>query len=192
MNRNNINVYLVSLEKDKERRKYLNIKPDYTYAVDGSKLDINALKKDNIITNDCTLTRGEIGCFLSHVHLLNKAMDTNKYTLILEDDAKVPDDIINKIMKTIESSPKDFDILFLGYNYYEEYTTFKQINYLHGAQAYLINPKNMNKEKIKKLLPIKKPYDVVLPITFKTYIVIPKIVELNTKFAGHSNTQGIR
>ena len=29
MNRNDIKIYLVSLEKDEERRKYLNIKPDY-------------------------------------------------------------------------------------------------------------------------------------------------------------------
>jgi len=192
MNTNDINIYLVSLEKDKERRKYLNIKPDYTYAVDGSKLDIVKLKNENILSKDCKLTKGEIGCFLSHVHLLNKAIDTGKFTLILEDDAKVPEGLIEKIINTIETSPKDFDILFLGYNYHEEYTTFKQINYLHGAQAYLINPKNMTKEKIKKLFPIEKPYDVVLPVTFKTYIVIPKIVELNEKFAGVSNTQGIR
>ena len=49
----------------------------------------------------------------------------------------------------------------------------------------------MTKEKINKLFPIKKPYDIILPITFKTYIVIPKIVELNEKFGGISNTQGI-
>lgn len=192
MNRNDINIYLVSLEKDKERRKYLNIKPDYTYAVDGSNLDIDKLKKDNIVSPDCKLTKGELGCFLSHIHLLNKVVDSGKFTLILEDDAKVPNDLIEKIIKTIETSPKDFEILFLGYNYYEEYNTFKQINYVHGTHACLINPKNMTKEKINKLLPIKKAYDVTLPVTFKTYIVIPKIVELNEKFAGVSNTQGIR
>ena len=192
MNINDINIYLVSLEKDKERRESLNIIPDYTYAVDGSKLDIDKLKSENILTKDCTLSKGEIGCFLSHIHLLNKVVDTGKYTLILEDDAKVPEDLIEKIIKTIKTAPGDFDILFLGYNYYEEYTTFKQINYLHGAQAYLINPKNMNKEKINKLLPISKPYDLILPIFFKTYIVIPKIVELHEKFGGISNTQSIR
>ena len=191
MNKNDIKIYLVSLEKDEERRKYLNIKPDYTYAVDGSKLDIDNLKKENIISKDCTLKKGEIGCFLSHVHLLNKVVDSNNYTLILEDDAKVPDDLIDKIINVIENSPKDFEIIFLGYNYYEEYYTFKKNSCVYGTHACLINPKNMTKEKINKLFPIKKPYDIILPITFKTYIVIPKIVELNEKFGGISNTQGI-
>ena len=48
MNINDINIYLVSLEKDKERRENLNIIPDYTYAVDGSKLHIDKLKTENI------------------------------------------------------------------------------------------------------------------------------------------------
>jgi glycosyl transferase family 25 len=186
-----LDIFLVSLPKDDIRRKNLGIKPDYTYAVDGSTLDIDKLKKDGIISNNNTLTKGEIGCYLSHVHLLKKALNSKKPVLILEDDAKIEVDTLNKIKKVIENPPKDWDLIFLGYNYYEEYSTFKQINYLHGTHAYLINTKNLTKAKIDSLLPIEKPYDVILPIKFKTYISQPKIIQLG-EFGGISNTQSIR
>jgi glycosyl transferase family 25 len=194
----NIPVYVISLKRSTERRKTIEKMLDsggieFTYfdAVDGKNMsnDDNYMRNKYVTEN--TLNPGQIGCFLSHVNLLNRAVDSGKYTLILEDDAKVPNDIIDKIIKIIENSPKDFDIIFLGYNYYEEYNTFKQVNYMHGAHAYIINPKNLTKEKFKKLFPILNPYDVILPIILKTYIIIPKIVELNEKFCGTSNTQSI-
>ena len=189
--RDDFNVYLISLEKDKERRDNLNVKPDFIYAVNGHELNIDELKKNGTIIQDCKLTKGEIGCFMSHIELLKKSLKSDKYVLILEDDAKIEDDTFDKIHITLETAPKDFDILFIGYSYYEDYSTFKHINYMHGAQSYIVNPKNITLDKINSLYPFDKPYDVIVPKKFKTYVVIPKIVELS-KFSGHSNTQGIR
>ena len=188
--REKFNVYLVSLDKDKERRDYLNVTPDYIYSVDGSKLDIDRLKNENIISKNCRLKRGEIGCYMSHLELLKRSLNSDKYVLILEDDAEIKDDLFEKINVVLETAPEDFDCLFIGYNYYEEYSTFKKVNYTHGAQSYIVNPKNITMSKINSLYPIEKPYDVILPVIMKTYIVIPKLVELS-KFGGFSNTQNI-
>lgn len=186
-----LDIYLVSLEKDKNRRLDLNIIPDITFAVDGSKLDISKLKKDKILSEDCNLKRGEIGCYLSHVYLLNKILESKTYTLILEDDVLISNKILYDIENIILKAPTDFELLSIGYNYYEQYT-YKNIKYLHGTQAYIVNPNNISHEIINSLLPIRnKPYDVILPTIFKMYIVEPKIVELNSKHAYISNTAGI-
>ena len=189
--RDELHVYLVSMEKDQGRRDQLHVKPDYTFAVEGQNLDKDDLKKEGIITQDCKLTRGEIGCYMSHIELIKKSLTSDKYVLILEDDAKIEDDTFDKIHSALEAAPKDFELLFLGYNYHEEYNTFKKVNYLHGTQSYIVNPKNININKVNNLYPIEKAYDTVVAKKFVTYVTIPKIIELSLT-AGHSNTQAIR
>jgi hypothetical protein len=183
-------VFLVSLEKDKERRDNLGIIPDYIYAVDGSKLDIDKLKADNILSKTNTLRKGEIGCYMSHVELLKKAIQQeDKYVLILEDDAKIEPDTFGKINELLKDVPDDAELIFIGYNYYETYKYQKSI-YLHGTQSYIVNVRNLNLDKINKLYPIEKPIDTIIPKHFVTYIILPKIVELS-KYASYSNTQNI-
>lgn len=185
-----LNIFVVSLEKDNLRREKLDINPSYIYAINGQYLDIDKLKNDGIVINN-KLTKGEIGCYLSHIHMLKKALESNKQVLIIEDDAKIEVDTFQKI-KALKDIPEDWDILFIGYNYYEQFSIneFNKIKYLHGAHAYLVNNKNITIEKINSLLPIDKPYDIILPIKLKTYIVKPKIIELGD-FGHISNTQGI-
>lgn len=184
------NIFVVSLEKDVIRREKLGINPDYIYAVNGQNLDIDKLKKDRIVVNN-KLTKGEIGCYLSHIHMLKKALESNKPVLVIEDDAKIEIDTFQKI-KELKDIPIDWDILSIGYNYYEQFyiNTFDKIKYLHGTHAYLVNNKNLTIEKINSLLPIDKPYDLILPTKLKTYIVKPKIIDLG-EFGHISNTQGI-
>jgi GR25 family glycosyltransferase involved in LPS biosynthesis len=186
-----LNIFVVSLEKDYKRREKLGIIPDYIYAVNGHELDIDEMKKDGIININNKMTKGEIGCYLSHIHMLKKALESKKQVLILEDDANIKVDTFQKI-KALKDIPEDWDILSIGYNYFEEFSinSFNKIKYLHGAHAYLVNNKNITIEKINSLLPIDKPYDIALPIKLKTYIVKPKIIELG-EFGGISNTQGI-
>ena len=187
---NEYDIFVVSLEKDYKRREKLGIIPDYIYAVNGHNLDIDQLKKDGIININNKMTKGEIGCYLSHIHMLKKTLETNKQVLIIEDDAKIEADTFQKI-KELKDIPEDWDILSIGYNYYEHFSinSFDKIKYLHGTHAYLVN-KNITMEKINSLLPIDKPYDISLPIKLKTYIVKPKIIEIG-EFGCVSNTQVI-
>ena len=115
----------------------------------------------------------------------------SKYVLILEDDAKIEPDTFQKINEVLKEVPVDTELIFIGYNYNESYKFQKSI-YLHGTQSYIVNTHNMSLDKINKLYPIKSPIDTVIPKKFNTYITIPKIVELNNKYNGYSNTQNIR
>ena len=62
------------------------------------------------------LTRGAIGCFLSHVSLYNRLLTDDKkaFYLIFEDDARVPSWCINAIDVYTNNAPKDWDILLFG------------------------------------------------------------------------------
>ena len=187
-----IPIYVISMEKDKERRDilYKQIKPDEYYAVDGNSLNKEVLIESGIINNK-DLKRGHIGCYLSHVHFLEKS---NGITLILEDDAKIIDikNFMNNIKNIILHAPKNWEIIFLGHNYYEidgkitigPSNVYNKINMVFGSHAYLVN---INKEKIKNLFPIKEPYDIALSKHFNSYIT-NKIVELNNF---PSNTENI-
>lgn len=183
-----VDVYLVSLDKDIERRNNIlsKINVDYIYSVDGSKLNGNSLEIKN--TN---LKKGEIGCYMSHVHLLNKVLENkNKITLILEDDAEIEKDTFQKIENIIKYAPEDFEIIFLGYNYYENYD-YERVSNVYGAHGYIIKNDNITKDRIGKLFPITYPIDVALANVFKSYIIKPKAIELNKTYSKISNTQSI-
>lgn len=196
MNTNAIPVYLVSMEKDKERRNhfYKYIIPEFYIGIHGNRL------KKYKSENNIQLRLGELGCYLSHCHLLKQIADMDgEYAIIMEDDAEYTNQ--EKIIELIPQLPDDFEVLCLGHNYYKEDKTnkrkaisngnyiLKHINYLHGTQAYLIKTSAI-KSKINKLFPIKKPYDLALPNAFTTYIIDPVLIHLS-KFGEISNTQVI-
>ena len=140
-------------------------------------------------------------CFLSHVHLLNKSLKNDNLSLIIEDDIDITNQNLEQIQKIIDNAPDDFEILFIGHNYYEEhigkenYNTlnynYKHINLVHGTHCYVFNNKLITDEKIQKLFPMDLPLDLKLPLVFKCYVVTPKIIELNKTFSGFSNTTNI-
>jgi GR25 family glycosyltransferase involved in LPS biosynthesis len=189
---NNLPVYLVSMEKDLYRRNKMNIRPDIYLGIDGNSID-----------NDSNLKKGEIGCYTSHITLLNYSIinrKNSKIALIMEDDAVVVNKNCEKIVnKMIKCLPKDWEILCIGHNYYEtsgeayvscdEYT-MKCVNYLHGCQGYIVNLENTTLNTKVNILHrnMNKPYDVILPTVCKTYILEPKLVELN-ECSNTSNTQ---
>mgnify|MGYP000927167739 FL=1 len=200
---NEIPVYLVSMEKDIERRNNLlkYVTPNEYSSVDGSKLlSIKTLKKENIIEKE-DIKKGEIGCFLSHYNIFNKIKNYNdSYSIIIEDDVEF--DIkknINIIKDVVNNAPLDWEIIFIGHNYYEETEqkdnykfneyTFKKIKRVFGTQSYIINNKAIS-SKIQQLLPIKGPIDIILPSIFISYIIEPQLTNLSN-FGGISNTQGI-
>lgn len=98
-------------------------------AIDGSNLDVEKcplselaraelqqLETTGFRTKHYQLTKGAIGCYLSHVkiweHILKNEYDT---CLIFEDDAQVPVDLNKKIHDEIKYFPSDWDIILYGY-----------------------------------------------------------------------------
>jgi GR25 family glycosyltransferase involved in LPS biosynthesis len=194
-NDEDIEIFLVSLEKDEERRKnssILNKKPHIFNAVHGALLDRDKLIQNNMLVSESQLKLGEIGCYLSHYYIFNHIRSLKKnYALILEDDVNYKDINNVDIKNVINSAPDDFEILYLGFNYYRkkeglEYVLSDQV---YGTHAYIIKVESISKH-INEMLPIDIPIDMKLPSLFRTYTIHPKLVHLGD-YAGTSNTQGI-
>lgn len=62
------------------------------------------------------LSRGEIGCLLSHLSVLERIVrDGLPIACVLEDDAAIADDL-RQVLDTIESVGGDWDVLLLGHH----------------------------------------------------------------------------
>ena len=112
----NFKVFVVNLDKDKERLKNIIIELkkqklknyEIIKAVEGDKFTdtrINFLvsKNKNFLNPSNTkMSRSEIGCALSHIKIYKKILKTNlDYALILEDDAVFLNDFSENLEKFI-------------------------------------------------------------------------------------------
>lgn len=98
-------------------------------AIDGTQLDVDKvplselakaelkqLESTGYRTKHYQLTKGAIGCYLSHVKIWETILNRdNDVALIFEDDAKVPEDINMLIKNEMEHIPKNWDIVLFGY-----------------------------------------------------------------------------
>ena len=98
-----------------------------------------------------TLTKGGLGCMLSHQKIWKEIAELNngEYYLILEDDAKIDINLKSHMNKAMKEAPPDWDIIYLGTNQQhdpvkvnEYFSKVKRIYCLHG---YLINKKGAQK-----------------------------------------------
>lgn len=154
--------YIVNLEKDKERKEYMDglldplsfLEKSYIKAVYGKfvpeeelneKFDLNLARK----RYGRPINPGEIGCTLSHFKCYNTLLNSdNPYALILEDDITIMRDF-SEIDAIAASLPDDKPwVLFLSADYW--YTTMRKFNSQNsiasvydavGTYAYIINRK---------------------------------------------------
>jgi GR25 family glycosyltransferase involved in LPS biosynthesis len=93
------------------------------WGVNGKKLNMQSLVKEGLLCSNVsennTLTSGEIGCALSHLTAYKKIIDLNlENALILEDDLVLnPDDSENlhSLNTGLQELPDDWEFLYLGY-----------------------------------------------------------------------------
>lgn len=155
----------------------LNRLSRYT-AVEGSSVDIVSLltptayqevlqaEKNNYRIEHYELTRGAVGCYLSHVGIWNRvAQGTADCAMIFEDDAIILPDLRSQVGKIMMHVPSDWDIVLLGH----VLVKYKRGQYVHKAyhfyclHAYLVSKRGA--EKIIRsgmLFPIKKQIDSLL------------------------------
>jgi GR25 family glycosyltransferase involved in LPS biosynthesis len=116
-------VYVINLEKDKERLKKIDSslqreKVDYERipGVIGSQIGY-----DNRISFLCNTfcTDGIKGCALSH-HKVWEQMLKNGYSsiLVFEDDAIIPEGFDEKVRNVMSKLPNDYDVVFLGCHFF--------------------------------------------------------------------------
>ena len=128
----NINCFIINLKRCHDKRsrmiermkKYPEINYEIYDAIDGQNLTEEYMNENNYDTIDEWLdpfqnrkmTKGEIGCSISHYSVYEKAFSMeNEITLVLEDDAEFSDDFIDKLKRTLQDLDTiEWDMCYLG------------------------------------------------------------------------------
>jgi GR25 family glycosyltransferase involved in LPS biosynthesis len=139
-------------------------------------------------TSHSQLTLGAVGCYLSHIELWKKLLNSDQsHFLIFEDDTKLTSDFLQTANHVLQRIPEDFDFLFLGSIVSPTSEVLSDSNVIknkfvslisvYGAHAYIIS-----KKAVEKLLSLSFPIDKQLDsfisdynTLLKMYTVIPNI-----------------
>lgn len=96
------------------------------------------------------LTRGAVGCFLSHASLFKQLCSDvdNDYYVIFEDDAHIPLKVIKKMEFIVQNAPKDWDVILFGSIrevLFEKNLFYDKVKAFWGNHGYAINKKGCKK-----------------------------------------------
>ena len=150
---------------------FSNAHPNLDYevfsAVDGRRVDYDKLQALGFDVNhdwidpllNTPLTKGEVGCFLSHWEVWKKCVEMNEPVMVLEDDARITD---NFSMEEIEQYLQTYSFLYLGW---KEMDTSVPIDgkvvqpvYPYWTLAYVITPESaeilMNESIATSIIPV--------------------------------------
>ena len=126
-----------------------NLKFEVFSAVDGTKVEYAKLLEQGFDVNhdwidpieSTPLTKGEVGCFLSHWSIWQKCIEKNEKVLVLEDDARVTN---NFNLNEIDALSESYDFLYLGWKEMKESLPIdeKLVTpvYPYWGLAYVITP----------------------------------------------------
>lgn len=167
-------VFVISLLSSQKRREHA-LREMKKYSVkfkffDAIKVnDISDVKNYDSVYREKFFGRhlrnGEIGCYLSHFTLWQKAVELNETICILEDDISICGESFNEILDAF-SLFQDFDIIKLGgifprkFFFYKEISGIKLVKYWFdnmGTQGYIITPyaaQRLIKNSAKILTPV--------------------------------------
>ena len=182
-------VYLINLDRRKDRLvKFMqcyNNSDMKTYsinkfsAIDGSKVDVDTVPMTELALLEMKqlettgfrykhyqLTKGAIGCYLSHVKIWeNMLIHQHTTALIFEDDARPPPNFLRITKAYLKLIPQDWDIILLGKvcNECEDLGTYYKVNRFILLHTYLINTYAIEKIiKTGTLFPIGQQLDSYL------------------------------
>ncbi|XP_033643048.1 procollagen galactosyltransferase 1-like [Asterias rubens] len=223
-------IYMINLKRRPERRQRivlsleeLGIDFKIVDAVDGRALTDDDLKELGVDMlpgyrdpyHERVLTRGEIGCFLSH-YFIWQEMVTEGFDkiLIFEDDVRFKESFVPKIkalLQEINVNHLDWELLYIGRKImevdYESYLDgFQHVvkpSYTYWTLSYMLSLSGAQKLLAQKPLGKMIPVDEYLPIMFdvhpetdwadrfyprnlKAYSVNPLLVE-PTHYTGAEN-----
>ncbi len=207
-------IFIINLKKDHQKRQHMqalcdkySLEVEFIEAVDGSQLSEEEISRvyseqQSISSIGRGLSRGEIGCALSHKKIYQKMLDENmSQAVIFEDDIELNEKLVNLFHDDMEL-PSNMELLLLGYWYYGITNTDFLISYrkqiefsdtvklvrfiknMHGTYGYLIT-----QDGSKKLLTYLNE-KIYMPIDHYTgdekfvnlYGVYPSVVTISDKF----------
>lgn len=199
-------IYIVNLERRPDRLnrflEYYNKSDLQNYsvnkfnAVDGSKIDVDTVPLTELARLEMKqletmgfrykhyqLTKGAIGCYLSHVKIWEHIVDHDyEMVLVFEDDARPPPNFLKLVKQNLKLIPKDWDIVLLGKlcNSCVDKGGYYDVNRFMLTHAYLIKKKAIIKIlETDTLFPISQQIDAYmseLSSTLKIYAVKKDIV----------------
>uniref|UniRef100_A0A3P8S4Y4 Si:ch211-13f8.2 n=1 Tax=Amphiprion percula TaxID=161767 RepID=A0A3P8S4Y4_AMPPE len=190
-------VFLINLRRRSDRKErmlsslaVLGINATLTEAVDGKALNSSVLQWMGVDMlpgytdpySERVLTRGEIGCFLSHYNIWNEADVLLKTTvLVLEDDVRFEPRFKSRlvaIMDNVQRVGLDWDLIYVGRKRLQvkqpEYWVKGVPNLVHPGYSYWTLGYVLSLNGAKKLLqakPLNKmlPVDEFLPVMFNKH-----------------------
>ncbi|GFS64159.1 glycosyltransferase 25 family member [Trichonephila inaurata madagascariensis] len=185
--------YLINLERRPERRERMlntlsemGIQAHILKAVDGKALNDSFIEEMGIKMlpeyadpyYKRPLTRGEIGCFLSHYHVWKDMIEHQHRTaIVLEDDLRFEPYFRKKIqalLKEVQKVGLLWDLIYLGRKRLSENgepfvagtSSLVHVNYSYWTLCYLITLEGAKKLVMANPLPKLVPVDEFLPIMF--------------------------
>ncbi|OAT22629.1 glycosyltransferase family 25 protein [Proteus myxofaciens] len=201
-----LTTFIINLKENKDRRNIMieqlkNTALNYQFieAIRGTDLTEQQIKSKVQDYPDCLLTKGEIGCALSHIKIYQKMVDEDiEYALVLEDDAVVPKNLEKTINEIIQQDIKHNRNVYL----LSEVISYIQNKKLHsniysayhacGAHGYLINLKAA-KKLLSVLNPIRYEADMWWIFRFRKYInvycIIPHLINTNDEDKSSSSLE---
>ena len=179
--------------------KKLGVDFEFIDGVDGRELSQSYV--DSVFDKETAqkiwkpMTRGEIGCSLSHISIYKKMIAENiKFSIILEDDLKLSDDFVKVVNELINKVPSHIDIVKMyhnrakfywwqkSYNIIDEYRIEKMHTIVAGTVGYYITLSGAKKILAKNEPKIIRPIDDITgDILFgkhNLYCLTPKIISL--------------
>jgi len=128
MKSNSILIFIINLKQDTLRKKHMqelckkyNLQVEFIEAVDGRALNTNKVEKvysskKAIDKIGRELSRGEIGCALSHKKIYQRIVDENiSEAIVLEDDINFNKELL-EILQKVDNFPNRWNIVLLGHH----------------------------------------------------------------------------
>ena len=215
----NVDVYVINLDAAKKRLAHFKDQfkgcdlsrgraPIRISAVDGRTIELKGVvssraykeismaEKTGFRQKHYELSRGAVGCYLSHIHAWQSLLKSDKHAaIIMEDDALLYPTIQSYLVQEVKVIPDDWDIVLLGYECLhcakdETLGPIHRVYKFFGLHGYMINRKAINKiTNSPRLHPVRKQIDTVLSDMaqrgeLQIYATKRKLVEQNNRQFG--------
>ena len=220
-------IYIINLERATERlykvinelKKLGGQFSNYTVfkAIDGKTISENEVKKlltldaqysfyINAFNYDQIRSRGEVGCYLSHLGVWKDMIKNNYNNVIVLEDDVFSNMTSQQINKNLDYLPLDYDVAHLGWfsryegNYLKKSTNWvvpidnnERFSMIYGTYSYMLSNKGA-KELIANAIPINMQVDSYISVysslnsSFKRYLSITQLFEQGEGMKGmHSD-----
>ena len=122
------------------------------------------------------VTRGEVGCTLSHLAAINMLRGKQGITIILEDDAgwntKTFSLHLHHLIRQLNAYDPDWDMLLLGAVFltppHNATRDLVRVGYFYQAHAYVVSPRGFSKLMLNDTIPLVA-WDELLPAMAKAH-----------------------